>query len=99
MIYDGLFLEARRPIDRPADDGFDVSCVPDDSAEHRVPLAQPWAVQLEQAFPLAGSRPGRDSATSAGCAGQPQPMACSLLKRIIHEHHVVGLRPQARKNR
>ena len=58
MIYDGLFLEARRPIDRPADDGFDVSCVPDDSVEHRVPLAQAWAVPLEQAFPLAGSRSG-----------------------------------------
>ena len=53
---------ARRPIDGPADDGFDVSHVPDDSAEHRVPLAQAWAVQLEQAFPLAGSRPGSDSA-------------------------------------
>jgi hypothetical protein len=45
-----------------ADDGFDVSYVPDDSAEHRVPLKQAWAVPLEQAFPLAGSRPGRDSA-------------------------------------
>ena len=53
---------ARRPIDGPADDGFDVSHVPDYSTEHRVPLAQAWAVQLEQAFPLAGSRPGRDSA-------------------------------------
>ena len=30
-----------------------------DLAKSRVPLAQAWAVPLEQAFPLAGSRPGK----------------------------------------
>ncbi len=34
-----LLVEARRPIDRPADDGFEVSYVAGDGAEHRVPLA------------------------------------------------------------
>ena len=34
MIYDGVTsLEARRPINRPADDGFEVSDVPDYSTE------------------------------------------------------------------
>jgi len=30
-----LLVEARRPIDRPADDGFEVSYVAGDGAEHR----------------------------------------------------------------
>jgi hypothetical protein len=38
----------RRPIDPPADDGFEVSYVSGDGAEHRVPLAQAWAAPLEQ---------------------------------------------------
>ena len=42
-----LVLEARRPIGPPADDGFEVSYVPDDGAEQRVPLAQACAVPLE----------------------------------------------------
>jgi hypothetical protein len=36
----------------PADDGFEVSYVPDDSAAHRVRLAQAWAVPLEQGIPV-----------------------------------------------
>ena len=40
--------------------------VPDDSAEHRVPLAQAWAVPLEQAFPLAGSRLGNTGPARRG---------------------------------
>jgi hypothetical protein len=47
-----LVLEARRPRDPPADDGFEVSYVPDGGAEHRVPLAQAWAVPLEQGIPV-----------------------------------------------
>ena len=47
-----LVLEARRPRDPPADDGFEVSYVPDDGAEHRVSLAQAWAVPLEQGIPV-----------------------------------------------
>jgi hypothetical protein len=54
-------LNARRPSGPPADDGFEVSYVPDDGAMHRVPLAQVWAVPLEQGMPFAGLRPGRDS--------------------------------------
>jgi hypothetical protein len=56
-----LHREARRPLDPPAGDGFEVSYVPDDGAEHRVPLAQAWAVPLEQGLPVRRSRPGRDS--------------------------------------
>jgi len=33
-------LNARRPIDPPADDGFEVSYVRDDGAVHRMPLAR-----------------------------------------------------------
>ena len=47
-----LVLEARRPRDPSADDGFEVSYVPDDGAEHRVSLAQAWAVPLEQGIPV-----------------------------------------------
>ncbi len=43
-----LHREARRPLDPPANDGFEVSYVPDDGAKHRVPLAQAWAVPLER---------------------------------------------------
>ena len=48
----GLLVEARRPPDPPADDGFEVSYVLDDGAEHRVPFAQSWAVPLEQGLPV-----------------------------------------------
>ena len=55
--------------------------MPDDSAGHRVPLAQAMgSAAPSRAFPFAGSRPGRDAAIGAGCAGQPQPMACTSLK-------------------
>jgi hypothetical protein len=50
-----LLVEMRRPIDPPADDGFEVSYVSGDGAEHRVPLAQAWAE-------LAGSPAGTGSA-------------------------------------
>src|SRR5271166_113925 len=43
-----LVLAARRPRDPLADDGFEVSYVPDGGAEHRVPLVQASAVPLEQ---------------------------------------------------
>jgi hypothetical protein len=64
LIYDGVTsLEARRPIDRPADDGFEVSYVPDDSVEHRVAArAGMGSAASSRAFPFAGSRPGTDSA-------------------------------------
>ena len=44
--------EARRRIAPSADDGFEVSYVADDGAEHRVPLAQASAVPLEQGMPV-----------------------------------------------
>jgi hypothetical protein len=37
---------------RPAMASRSVSYVPDDGAEHRVPLAQAWAVPLEQGMPV-----------------------------------------------
>ena len=43
-----LHREARPPLDPPAGYCFEVSYVPDDGAEHRVPLAQAWAVPFEQ---------------------------------------------------
>ena len=48
----GLLVDARRRPDPPADDGFEVSYVLDDGAEHRVPLAQAWAVPLEWGLPV-----------------------------------------------
>jgi hypothetical protein len=47
-----LVLEARRPRDPLADDGFEVSYVPDGGAEHRVLLAQACSVPLEQGIPV-----------------------------------------------
>ena len=45
-------LNARRPIDPPADDGFEVSYVPDDGAVHRMPLAPAWEMPLERSLPV-----------------------------------------------
>ena len=48
-----LHREARRPPDPPAGDGFEVSYVPDDGAEHRVPITQAaLAVPLEHGSPV-----------------------------------------------
>jgi hypothetical protein len=53
LIYGGVSSRgASTPRDPPADDGFEVRYVPDDGAEHRVPLAQAWAVPLEQGLPV-----------------------------------------------
>jgi hypothetical protein len=53
LIYGGVSSRgASTPRDPPADDGFEVRYVPDDGAEHRVPLAQAWAVPLEQGIPV-----------------------------------------------
>src|SRR5258705_8196702 len=45
-------LNARRPIDPPADDGFEVSYVSDDGAVHRMPLARAWEMPLERSLPV-----------------------------------------------
>ena len=77
-----LHREARRPLDPPAGDGFEVSYVPDDGAEHGVPLAQAWAVPLEQGIPVRRfrSRKGQRhlsglwwSATTGGHVGSATP--------------------------
>ena len=47
-----LHLGPSGPIDPPANDGFEVSYVPDDGAEHRVPLARAWAVPFERGVPV-----------------------------------------------
>src|SRR6478752_4681902 len=73
-------LNARRPIDPPADDGFEVSYVPDDGAVHRMPLARAWEMPLERALPVRRftSRKGQRhlsglwwSATTGGHGGRP----------------------------
>ena len=44
-----LHLGPRGPIGPLANGGFEVSYVPDDAAEHRVPITQAaWAVPLER---------------------------------------------------
>ncbi len=45
-------VKARRPIDPSADESFEVSYVPGDGAEHRVPLAHASAMLLEQGMPV-----------------------------------------------
>ena len=48
-----LHLGPRGPIGPLANGGFEVSYVPDDGAEHRVPITQAaWAVPLEHGSPV-----------------------------------------------
>ena len=48
-----LDLGPRGPIGPLANGGFEVSYVPDDGAEHRVPITQAaWAVPLEHGNPV-----------------------------------------------
>jgi len=48
-----LHLGPRGPIGPLANGGFEVSYVPDDGAEHRVPITQAaWAVPLEHGNPV-----------------------------------------------
>ena len=73
--------------------------VPDDSAGHRVRLAQAMG---------SAARAGHSRSPVHVPDGTPPSERAVLVshnewpavfKRIIHEYHVVGLRPQARKNR
>src|SRR6187200_282633 len=84
-----LHREARRPLDPRAGDGFEVSYVPDDGAEHRVPLAQAWAVPIEQGLPVRRftSRKGQRhlsglwwSATTGGHVGFESWLERDLLR-------------------
>ena len=98
-----LVLEARRPRDPPADDGFEVSYVPDDGAERRVPLAQAWAVPLEQGLPVRRftSRKGQRhlsglwwSATTGGHVGFESWLERDHLLHLDFDPSVVGIASQ-----
>jgi hypothetical protein len=98
-----LRLEACRPIDPPADDGFEVSYVPDDGAERRVPLAQAWAVPLEQGSPVRRfrSRKGQRhlsglwwSATTGGHVGFESWLERDHLLHLDFDRSVVGIASQ-----
>jgi hypothetical protein len=95
-----LHREARRPRDPPADDGFEVSYVPDDGAEHRVSLAQAWAVPLKQGIPVRQfrSRKGQrhlsglcGSATTGGHVGFESWLKRDHLLHLDFDPFVVGI--------
>jgi hypothetical protein len=98
-----LLVEARRPIDRPADDGFAVSYVSGDGAEHRVSLAQAWAVPFEQGIPVRRfpSRKGQRhlsgswwSATTGGHVGFESWLERDWLLHLDFDPSVVGIASQ-----
>src|SRR6188472_1453605 len=68
-------LNARRPIDPPADDGFEVSYVPDDGAVHRMPLARAWEMPLERSLPVRRFASRKGQRHLRGCGGQPRQAA------------------------
>src|SRR6478609_2553229 len=96
-----LHLGPRGPIGPLANGGFEVSYVPDDGAEHRVPITQAaWAVPLEHGSPVRRftSRKGQRhlsrlwwSATTGGHVGFE-----SWLERAPAES---GLRPDRGRHR
>src|SRR4051794_36949570 len=99
----GLIVEARRPTDPSADDGFEVSYVPGDGAEHRVPLAQAWAVPLEQGVPVRRfrSRKGQRhlsglwwSATTGGHVGYESWLERDHAMLLDFDPAVVGIASQ-----
>jgi hypothetical protein len=96
-------VEARRPIDRPADDGFEVSHVSGDGAGNRVPLAQAWAAPLEQGSPVRRfpSRKGQRhlsglwwSATTGGHVGFESWLERDWLLQLDFDPSVVGIASQ-----
>jgi hypothetical protein len=96
-------VEARRPIDWPADDGFEVSYVAGDGAEHQVPLAQAWAVPFEQGIPVRRfpSRQGQRhlsgswwSATTGGHVGFESWLERDWLLHLDFDPSVVGIASQ-----
>src|SRR6202171_6431941 len=98
-----LLVEARRPIDPSADDGFEVSYVSCDGAEHRVPLAQAWAVPLEQGLPVRRftSRKGQRhlsglwwSATTGRHVGFESWLERDHLLHLDFDQSVVGIASQ-----
>ena len=74
--------------------------MPDDGAEHRVPITQAaWAVPLEQGIPVRRFTSRKGQRHLSGLWWSATTNGLHVLKKSIHEHYVVGLRPQARKNR
>ena len=98
-------LNARRPIDPPADDGFEVSYVPDDGAVHRMPLARAWEMPLERSLPVRRftSRKGQRhlsglwwSATTGGHVGfeswlEARSPAASGFRSVRGRHRVAAV--------
>lgn len=98
-------LNARRPIDPPADDGFEVSYVPDDGAVHRMPLARAWEMPLERSLPVRRftSRKGQRhlsglwwSATTGGHVGfeswlETRSCAASGFRPVRGRHRVAAV--------
>ncbi len=98
-------LNARRPIDPPADDGFEVSYVRDDGAVHRMPLARAWEMPLERSLPVRRftSRKGQRhlsglwwSATTDGPVGfeswlETRSCAASGFRPVRGRHRVVAV--------
>src|SRR6476620_3528282 len=96
-------LNARRPIDPPADDGFEVSYVPDDGAVHRMPLARAWEMPLERSLPVRRftSRKGQRhlsglwwSATTGGHVGFESWLERDSLLHLDFDPSVVGISSQ-----
>jgi len=70
-------LNACRPIDPPADDGFEVSYVPDDGAVHRMPLARAWEMPLERSLPVRRFTSRKGQRHLSGCCGGQPPQAAT----------------------
>ena len=96
-------LNARRPIDPPADDGFEVSYVPDDGAVHRMPLARVWEMPLERSLPVRRftSRKGQRhlsglwwSATTGGHVGFESWLERDHVLHLDFDPSVVGIASQ-----
>src|SRR6478735_6769018 len=97
-------LNARRPIDPPADDGFEVTYVPDDGAV-RMPLARAWEMPLERSLPVRRftSRKGQRhlsglwwSATTDGPVGvrvllETRSCAASGFRPVRGRHRVAAV--------
>src|ERR1700687_6360880 len=95
-----LLVDARQPIDPSADDGFEVSYVSGDGTEHRVPLAQAWAVPLVQGLPVRRftSRKGQRhlsglwwSATTGGHVGVESWLERDHLLHLDFDRSTVGI--------
>ena len=105
-----VLLGPRGPIGPLANGGFEVSYVPDDGAEHRVPITQAaWAVPLEHGSPVRrftsrkGQRHLRIVVVShyrrpCGVAGKPDPHAPDFFaRRSDSSAVVVDCRPVERR--